>query len=130
MTDHQIEISKLVVSTIGLVGTFVAAVVAVRTYIRTERWKKAEFLAREMKEFFEKDRVQNALTLIDWGARYVSLLDESAGDNGGVLVTRQVQLRALLPHTLLRLASDELVFHTGGEGSDPEHPEHLMRRYS
>jgi hypothetical protein len=130
MTDHHTEIAKLLVSIVGLVGTFVAAFVAVRTYIRTERRKKAEFLAREMKEFFAKERVQNALTLIDWGTRDMKLLDESAKNDGRVLITRQKQLRALLPHSLQIVSSDEPVFHTGGEVSDPEHLDDSMRRYS
>ena len=57
MTDPQIEIAKLVVSIIGLGGTLVAATLALRTFQRNEAWKRAEFLAREMKEFFANERV-------------------------------------------------------------------------
>jgi hypothetical protein len=101
MTDSEVELAKLAVSILGLGGTLVAAIIAVRTFLRTEQWKRAEFLAREMKEFFANRRVQNALTLIDWGSRGVPLLDESAADKGRVHVTRELQVHALLPHTLL-----------------------------
>lgn len=123
----NIETAKLIVSIVGLGGTFIAAVVAVRSFIRTEQWKRAEFLAREMKEFFANERVKTAFTLIDWGSRDVKLLDEGAEKNGRVLVTRQMQVRALLPHTLRKMASDEIVLHV-----DPaaEHSEDVMRYYT
>ena len=105
------ETAKLIVSIIGLGGTFIAAVIAVRSFIRTEQWKKAEFLAHEMKEFFANEQVRTALTLIDWGARDVKLLDQQAVNKGKVFVTRQMQVRALLPHTLKSMASDAVVFH-------------------
>ena len=64
---------------------------------------RAEFLAREMKEFFDSPRVQNALLLIDWSSRRIRLLDDGADDHGKVKVTRQLQVRALLPpHALER----------------------------
>ncbi|MBI3789787.1 MAG: hypothetical protein HY275_02780 [Gemmatimonadetes bacterium] len=97
----DIEVAKLAVQSVGLLGTFAAAVVAVRTFQRTEKWKRAEFLAGKMKEFLDDPRVQQAMTLIDWSTRRVRLLDETAPDGGVVRVTRHLQMRALLPHTLL-----------------------------
>jgi hypothetical protein len=82
MTSNQIELAKLIAQGLGLIGTFIAAVLAVRTYRRTEQWKRAEFVAKEMKEFFDNLRVQNALLLIDWGIRRIPLLSETAPDNG------------------------------------------------
>lgn len=120
----NIEVAKLIVSIVGLGGTFIAVVIGVRSYLRTEQWKRAEFLAREMKEFFANERVQRALTLIDWGTRNVNLVDgDSAGD---VLVTRRMQVRALLPHTLRKVASDPEVFSTNPKEVD--HPDD--RRFS
>ena len=43
----NIEMVNLIVSIVGLGGTFIAAVVAIRSFIRTEQWKRAEFLARK-----------------------------------------------------------------------------------
>ena len=124
MTDHQVEIVKLLVSIAALGGTIGAAIVAIRTFRRNETWKRAEFLSREMKEFFDNERVQKALLLIDWGTRRIRLLDENADDHGWVRVTRGVQVRALLPHTLVNAqAGSDL--EPGQEGADPG-----MRRYS
>jgi hypothetical protein len=124
MTDHQIEIAKLVVSVVGLGGTLGAAILALRTFQRNEAWKRAEFLAREMKEFLANERVQKALLLIDWGSRRIRLLDGPSPDHGWVRVTRSLQVRALLPHTLLnaKLGSDV--------ETDQTSPGQIMRRYS
>jgi hypothetical protein len=115
----------VIISLIGVPLALIAAFNGARTYVRTEQWKRAEFLAKEMKEFFANARVQTAFTLIDWGARYVKLLDDDAPKNGRVLVTRQMQVRALLPHTLKPLLSDAIVFHADGEHEDDE-----LRRFS
>jgi hypothetical protein len=122
MGNASVEIAKLIVSTLALAGTFLAAGIALRSFLRGEHWKRAEFLAREMKEFFDGSRVQNALLLIDWGTRRIQLLDDNADDHGRVKVTRQLQVRALLPHTLL-----------SGAVSDPEQvgdADSSMRRYT
>jgi hypothetical protein len=124
MTNHELEIAKLVVSIVGLGGTIGAAVVAIRTFRRNEKWKRAEFLAREMKEFFDDSRVQTALLLIDWGSRQMALLDENADDHGRVRVTRILQVHALLPHILVneRAGSD---LEPGEQTGDP-----IMRRFT
>lgn len=49
--EMDIEQAKLYVQIVGLVGTFSAAALALRTFLRGEQWKRAEFLAKEMKEF-------------------------------------------------------------------------------
>lgn len=90
---------------IGLGVTLVGAYLGFSGFWRTEKWKRAEYLSREMKEFFASPRVQNALTMIDWSARRVPLMEPTAPDNGRVIVTRDMQFRALLPHTLINLAN-------------------------
>jgi hypothetical protein len=52
-------------------------------------------------------------------------LDDNAGKNGRVLVTRKMQVRALLPHTLKPLSSDAVIFQTDGPLQDDE-----LRRFS
>jgi len=42
-------------------------------YRKADQWKRAEFLANEMKEFFDDPDVRNVLTMIDWGQRRVDL---------------------------------------------------------
>jgi hypothetical protein len=124
LIEHS-EQAKLIISLVGIIVASIAGIIGVRTYVRNDQWKRAEFLAKEMKEFLGNKRVQTALTLIDWGARYVKLLDEEAEKKGRVLVTRQIQVHALLPHTLKPLASDAMIFHAA-----EEHEDDTLRRYS
>jgi len=104
--SFRIEIAKLVIAVAGFGGTLFAARLALRTFHRTEQWKKTEFLAKEMKEFLDDPRIQNAFTMIDWGSREIKLLDEGAEDKGKVFVTRLTQVHALLPHTFFNAGSD------------------------
>jgi len=96
----------------GYVGSFVVFLTGLSTYYRTERWKRAdylnaekwkraEFVANAMKGFFENARIQRALSLIDWGYREMVLLEDRAGIEARVVVTRQMQAMGLRPHTLL-----------------------------
>jgi hypothetical protein len=101
-TPEKLQLTAVIVQAIGLCGTLIAAILALKTYRRNERWKRAEFLAGEMKEFLSNEGVQRALLLIDWGTRAIKLLDDKAPDGGVVVVTRPMQVRGLLPHVLLR----------------------------
>jgi hypothetical protein len=92
----------------GGVGSFVAFIIAVSTFYRTERWKRAEFLAKEMKEFFAAPRVQKAMLLIDWGQRRIQLLEDRSAEESIVVVDRAMQVRGLRPHVLV-----------SGDRSDP-----------
>jgi hypothetical protein len=83
-----ISVAALVLATSG-------AIVAWQTFLRSERWKEAEFLAREMKDFFGDQRVQTALIMVDWNLRRVKLLEDTAEDGGNVIVDRMMQVRAL-----------------------------------
>ena len=75
MNSSTVDYIKSLVTVAGAVGSFVVFSIGVSSYLRTEKWKKAEFLAKEMKEFFSAPRVQRALFLIDWGCRRVQLLE-------------------------------------------------------
>jgi hypothetical protein len=99
--QDKIEIAKLVVSIVGFAGTLVAFIVALRQYKRSEQWKRGEFVAEEIKEFESNQTVRNAFLMIDWSVRKIKL-DNTPGDGRGdiVSVTREMQTRALLPHTI------------------------------
>ena len=102
------EEAKLLISTMTVVLAISGAIVTWRTFLRSERWKEAEFLAREMKEFFADERVQRALVMVDWGLRPVQILGNSDADGGLVIVDRMLQVQALLPHVLLERGCDEI----------------------
>jgi hypothetical protein len=124
-----IEFWQLVVSAIALVGTGAAAYTAYKSFMRTEAWKRAEFVAQEMKHFFADPRVQNALIMIDWGKRHVPLLAPTALTDGKVDVTRQMQIRALYPHTFLgETASDNEGVSSSSEALRQYSPEEAAIR--
>jgi hypothetical protein len=100
--------AQFVLSVLTFLLAVSGAIVAWRTYLRSERWKEAEFVAREMKEFFGDERVHRVLLLVDWGLWRIQLLEQSAENGGVVVVDRALQVRALRPHVLLVLGSDEI----------------------
>jgi len=111
MQPATIEHVKSLVTVAGAIGSFVVFSIGVSTYLRTEKWKRAEFLANEMKEFFAAPRVQKALLLIDWGYRELDLVEDRDSDESRVIVSRQMQTMGLRPHVLLeRTGSQPEVF--------------------
>jgi len=117
--EHFENTVKVFAAVGGLIGFFTA----VSTYYRTERWKRAEFLAHEMKEFFATPRVQTALLLIDWGTRRIKLLENVPAESAFVVVDRDMQSRGLLPHTLLRADGEDPGSMVVRESSDSESSE-------
>jgi len=100
---------------LALFGGSIAFSVGLFQYRKAQRWKKAEFLANEMNDFFANQRVEKALLLIDWGCRKIHLLENGPADEGVVTVTRQMQTIGLRPHILLdRTGSDRETFTVDG----------------
>ena len=102
-TDPRLELWKFKLSIVGYAGAVVAFVIGLLQYRRGEYWKRSQFLAQEMKAFFDDPRVENARTMIDWGVRDIPLLSpsKSAGgreDSGERTVDRHLQCKALRPH--------------------------------
>jgi len=72
-------------------------------YRRSQLWKRAEFVADEMKVFFDDSNVKKALLMIDWSTRRINLLDSNSPEpKDWPLVDRCIQGRALWPHKLKR----------------------------
>jgi hypothetical protein len=70
--------------------------VGLSQYRRAQEWKRAEFLANEIKELLADRKASNALTMIDWSARRIKLDEKKP-----TLVTYQMQSKALLPQTFV-----------------------------
>ncbi len=101
LDNSTIEIVKLVVSILGFGGTIAALTFGFRQYARAEKWKRSEFVAKEIKEFESDPIVRNALQMIDWGKRKINLfLIQNPADADYIKITREDQWRALLPHDL------------------------------
>jgi len=111
-----LAVEKFWVSLLGVIGTLVAAALAIQSFRRAQKWKRAEFLAAAMKDFFGDTRIQRALTMVDWGVRRIQLLDSDQPDAGFVIVTREMQIRALKPHLLLGTEESDAESADGSPG--------------
>ena len=56
---------------IGAAGAFAAGL---WQYRRSQQWKRAEWVAAEMRTFFDDPRIMNALHMLDWNRRELPLL--------------------------------------------------------
>lgn len=89
------------------VATVATLLLALVQYARAEQWKRAEFVAGEMKQFFDDPKVQLVLTMIDWSPRRINLHGLTAEDRDKwPVVSYETQISALLPHTALSGRSD------------------------
>ncbi len=122
---QEMELKKveLVLTFLGSLVTIGTLMFGVRQYFKAEQWKRTEFLAKEMKDFASDPIVQNVQAMIDWSPRRVNLfLRTDLKRHEWPVVTRALQVTALLPHTLLAKegGSDE---EASDPASDPERRE-------
>ena len=85
-------------------------------YWQAQRWKRAEFIANEAKEFFANSLVTNATIMIDWAQRRVPLSTAAnlADPATWPVVTREMQCLALRHHSE---TPDQLDAISSGEAS-------------
>jgi len=98
-------------------GLWLAAIgfgVGLIQYGQAQQWKRAEFIAAEMKEFNGNSSVRKALTMIDWSSRSVDLFDYGdAKRESWVPVDRPLQILALRPHKVANRAEAQHARDTG-----------------
>src|SRR5262249_4371901 len=88
-------------SCLGVLGTVGAFWFGVVQYAKAEKWKRTEFLAGEMKGFFDDPDVRSVLKMIDWAPRRINLFhSEDTDPEHYPVVSRELQISALVPHTL------------------------------
>jgi hypothetical protein len=82
-------------------GGIVAFVVGLWQYRRAQKWKRSEWVAQEMRQFFGDADVRRALLMIDWGKREITFSTDSA-PFGTVTyaVSDAMIVKALQHHTL------------------------------
>jgi hypothetical protein len=92
---------KLVLEALTLLGAAIAFVIGLLQYSRAQQWKRAEFLANEMKDLFGNVGCVNALTMIDWASREIPLAAvRDLANRTTIAITYREQSEALRPHTL------------------------------
>ena len=108
---------------IKILTDFVALLTLVKAiyeYVKAQKWKKAEFLAKEVKEFYANVDVQNALLMLDWNEIEIEI---PIGEQDSFVFNDKMFKSALIPHqikedftseeTKIRLTFDEFLFKFG-----------------
>lgn len=110
----------------GLTSGTIAFGVGLAQYRMAQRWKRAEFAAREFKEMLADPEVAIALRLLDWNSAHYDLSDDGKYPTlNDVAVDDSMLARALEPHVRrpngyspaearLREAMDALLGHLQG----------------
>lgn len=100
-TEHRLTLAQIVVSFCGFVGALVAFGLAVFQYRRTEKWRRMQFVADEVRALEADPAIANALLMVDWAEREINLfLHPEPRPDQYVNITREMQWRALLPHPM------------------------------
>lgn len=104
LEEHALSERSFYLTIAGIIGSAIALAFGFVQYRKAELWKRAEFLAKEMKTFFDDRSVQNVLAMIDWGSRYVEFVPNAdPGSEDYPKVSRGIQVSALQPHVFLTL---------------------------
>ena len=67
-------------------------------YTRAQKWKRAELIAKEMKEFLQDATIKRALLLLDWNANYIDLRPEENNGEKQMHFTDKLITSALRTH--------------------------------
>lgn len=87
-----------VLKAIALLGAAIAFTIGLIQYRRAQQWKRAEWVAQEMKGLFGDPLVQAALMMVDWGATNVVLYPERPEDSRSIWLTDADIAEAMRPH--------------------------------
>ena len=64
--SNWVEIAKIV-------GAGIAFLIGVSQYSKAQVWKRVEFVASEMKTFFDDEAAKAAMTMLDWRRKEMTL---------------------------------------------------------
>lgn len=100
--EYNLKVKEFWFTIWGLFGSAIALIFGYIQYRKADRWKRAEFLANEMRAFFDNSSIKHVKTMIDWAPRRINLfqVEETEWKNYPI-VTRKLQISALRPHTLV-----------------------------
>lgn len=96
-----------IISTIIALAVFIKGLIE---YTKAQKWKKAEFVANQVKEFNSDANVRMAKLMLDWENREINLFPEKEP----VIVTEGLLLGALTPESY-KLQGGQLVGFTEEE---------------
>ena len=84
----------------GVIAGLIAFLTGLVQYVKGQKWKRAEFVAKEIKEFESDPKNDIAMQMLDWNSREYELFpDEKDPDNRKIDVEDSTLCSALVPHT-------------------------------
>src|SRR5262249_32299894 len=93
-----LETAKFWVSVLGFLGTIIGIFFTGYQFGQSEKWRKSEFVAKEIKEFEALPQVRNVYQMIDWSSRRINgSLDANRRKEEWPVIERAALWRALLP---------------------------------
>lgn len=110
--ENSLQIIDLFLKAIGGITAIVLFFIGLRRYTKEQKWKRKEFVAKEIKEFHENKMNRNAMLMLDWDTRGIELYPEHPDyEKRNVLIGRKELAKALLPHHNLtfRFNQDEAI---------------------
>lgn len=93
----------------GFATTVILAVKAIDEYRRTQKWKKAEFVSKEVKEFLIDFNIKRALLLLDWNSNDLPIAKEEIIGKDKIYFTDDLITSALKTHLAVSGFTDEEV---------------------
>lgn len=87
-----------VVGLVALGAAVIAFLVGLWQYRRSQEWKRAEWVAQEMRLLFDAPLVKAALMMLDWDQRQIPLPDPDTGEFIPVWVDDDTVAKALRAH--------------------------------
>jgi hypothetical protein len=91
-------------------------------YRKAQQWKKAEFLAKEVKEFYADENVDRALKMLDWNWMTIPLFENEIEGRKSFEFKDEMLITSLSKHdesefteeeTVIRLIMDDFLYRLG-----------------
>jgi hypothetical protein len=89
------DLFKILMTTISTIIALAVFIKGLIEYVKAQKWKKAEFVANQIKEFNTDANVRLAKLMLDWENREVKLFPEKEP----IIITEELLLNALTPES-------------------------------
>jgi len=93
----------------GFVITVLLFIKGVFEYTKAQKWKKAEFVSKEIKEFNADFNMKRAMVLLDWNENEIELKNNELGSKNQLSFTDELIISSLQTHKQKNEFEDEEV---------------------
>jgi hypothetical protein len=96
---ETLELIELIFKLIGGLAAGYIFFIGFKRYEQDQKWKRNEFVAKELKAFFSNIHNRNAMLMLDWGDRPIELYpNHPEYKERFVIIGRDEVISALIPH--------------------------------